>query len=343
MDDIVIQGSSGVSRVIFNDSFRNFLKYVPSGKNIVVITDSTIATLYAEIFTGVPVIKIGQGEKHKTMLTLEEIFKGFLKLNVDRSWFVVGIGGGIVTDITGFAASIYMRGLPFGFISTTLLSMVDASVGGKNGVNFGEYKNMIGVFAQPSFVICDPALLNTLPKREFISGFAEIIKAAAITDIDLFRYMENNASAALNNDPAVMRKLIYEAVRIKANVVQNDEKETGLRRILNFGHTFAHSIELYMGLSHGEAVSIGMVLASEASVKLGLLKHEDALRLKGLLERYGLPVKFNLDKNLVFKTLLKDKKREGDSINLVLLNGLGKAVVQKVLLKRMEEIVDDLC
>jgi 3-dehydroquinate synthase len=343
MEDIVIHGSSGASCVVFNDSYRNFRNFIPDRKQVVVITDQTIAGLYASAFSDIPVIEIGQGEKHKSFATLEHIFNHFLRLNVDRSWFVLGVGGGIVTDITGFAASIYMRGLQFGFISTTLLSMVDASVGGKNGVNFGDFKNMIGVFAQPSFVICDPSLLSTLPSREFISGFAEIIKAAAIRDVELFRYLEINASRALNNDPEIMRKLIYDSVRIKANVVQNDEKETGERRILNFGHTFAHSIELYMRLSHGEAVAIGMVLASETSVKMGLLAREDAIRLRNLIESYGLPVKFDLDKSLVYTTLLKDKKREGDAINLVLLNKLGNAIVQKVPLKKMEEIVDDLC
>ncbi len=343
MEDIVIHVSSGTSRVIFNDSFRNFRNYIPAGKKAVAITDSTIARLYPDLFAETPAIIIGEGEKHKTMQTLELIFNEFLKLNVDRSWFVMGIGGGIVTDITGFAASIYMRGLSFGFISTTLLSQVDASVGGKNGVNFGEFKNMIGVFAQPTFVICDPGLLSSLPPREFISGFAEIIKAGAIRDAALFRYLEENAEEAMKNNPAVLRKLIYESVKIKANVVQIDEKESGERRILNFGHTFAHSIELYMGLTHGEAVAIGMVLASQASVKMGLLKTEDAQRLKSLIEKYRLPVKFDLDKSLVYNTLLKDKKREGDSINLVLLNELGNALVQKVPLNRMEEIVNDLC
>lgn len=342
MNDIVIQGAAGNSRVVFNSSYIDFKKFIPEGKKTVVITDSAIIKHYGNIFDGLPVIDIGQGEKNKTFRTLEVIFDQFLKLNVDRSWFVLGVGGGIVTDTTGFAASIYMRGLPFGFISTTLLSQVDASVGGKNGVNFGEYKNMIGVFAQPSFVICDPTVLSTLNDKEFISGFAEIIKAAAIRDMKLFAYLENNISKALAKDPEVLGNLIFESVKIKANVVQNDEKETGERRILNFGHTFAHAIELYMGLSHGEAVAIGMMLASEASVKLGFLKEDEALRLQTLVKNYGLPIRFNIDKNLVYNTLLKDKKREGESINLVLLKGLGNAIVQKVSLKQMEEIVNDL-
>ncbi|NJK96622.1 MAG: 3-dehydroquinate synthase [Bacteroidales bacterium] len=342
MENILIQGSAGESSIVFNDSFRNFRNYIPSTKKAVVITDATISKLYRNVFEGIPVIEIGEGEKNKTFQTLEKIFGEFLKLNVDRSWFIIGAGGELFA-IYRIAASIYMRGLPFGFVSTTLLSQVDASVGGKNGVNFGEFKNMVGVFAQPSFVICDPEILETLSEREYISGFAEIIKAAAIRNIDLLDYLEQHITPALNKDRVVLGKLIYESVKIKANVVQQDEKETGERRILNFGHTFAHSIELYMGLTHGEAVAIGMVLASRASVKMELLKPDEAERLKKLIENFGLPTRFNLDKSLVYSTLLKDKKREGDSINLVLLEGMGSAVVRKVSLNQMEEIVNDLC
>jgi 3-dehydroquinate synthase len=261
---------------------------------------------------------------------------------VDRSWFVLAIGGGIVCDITGFAASIFMRGLPFGFVSTTLLSQVDASVGGKNGVNFRGYKNMVGVFAQPEFVICDVEMFQTLPKNEFISGFAEIIKAGAIRNTSLFEYLENNCEKAINYDAEVLEKVIYESVLIKANVVQNDEKEKGERRILNFGHTFAHSIEKNTGMLHGEAVSIGMVLAAKVSVKMGLLSEADALRIEKLLINFGLPVRFQIEKTKVYDALLKDKKREGGYINLVLLSGLGNAIVQKVPIQQMEEIVNDL-
>jgi 3-dehydroquinate synthase len=264
-------------------------------------------------------------------------------LEVDRSWFVLAIGGGIVCDVTGYAASTFMRGLPFGFISTTLLSQVDASVGGKNGVNFRGYKNMVGVFAQPDFVICDIDMLKTLPRNEFLSGFAEIIKAGAIRSIALFENLEKNYSKAINYNFDVLEQVVYESVRIKATVVENDEKEKGERRILNFGHTFAHSIEKNTGMLHGEAVSIGMVLAAKASVKLGMLTEGEAERIESVLVNYGLPVKFSIAKEKVYNALLKDKKREGDFINLVLLKGLGNAIVQKVPVKQMEEIVNDLC
>lgn len=343
MQTIHIKTGTGESTIYLGEKLANLKKYLPEGKKVVVITDENIIKHYGSYLGEFPVITIGLGEKNKTMQTLEKIFEEFISLEVDRSSFIVAVGGGIVCDVVGFAASSFMRGVKFGFVSTTLLSQVDASVGGKNGVNFQGYKNMIGVFAQPEFVICDVSMFKTLERQEFISGFAEIIKAAAIRDIALLMYLEANAGKALNYDEAVLERVIYDSVKIKAQVVQNDEKEKGERRILNFGHTFAHSIEKNLGTLHGEAVSIGMVLASKASVKFGLLTSQEAARIEKLLVDYKLPVKLNLDKSKVFDALLKDKKREGDFINLVLLQGLGNAIIKKVPIKEMEEIVNDLC
>ncbi|MDP4209780.1 MAG: 3-dehydroquinate synthase [Bacteroidota bacterium] len=343
MRTINIKAGSGESNIYLGEKLENLRSYLPDGKKVVILTDANILKHYAAQLQGFPVVEIGLGEKNKTMKTLEHIFEEFIRLEVDRSTFIVAVGGGIVCDVTGYAASSFMRGLKFGFVSTTLLSQVDASVGGKNGVNFQGYKNMVGVFAQPEFVICDVSMFKTLDRKEFISGFAEIIKAAAIRDKELFAYLETNAEKALNLDEEVLEKLIYESVRIKATVVQNDEKEKGERRILNFGHTFAHSIEKNLGILHGEAVSIGMVLASKASVKLGMLSQTEADRIEKVLVDYKLPVKLLLDKNKVYDAVLKDKKRDGDYINLIVLSGLGNGVVQKVHIKDMEEIVNDLC
>lgn len=343
MQTIHIKTDSGESGIFLGEKLENLRKYLPKDKKVVILTDENIMKHYSIHLQGFDIIQMGLGEKNKTLQTLEMIFDEFIRLEVDRSSFLVAVGGGIVCDVAGFAASSFMRGIKFGFVSTTLLSQVDASVGGKNGVNFRGYKNMVGVFAQPQFVICDVTMFKTLDSREFISGFAEIIKAAAIRDKNLFGYLEANASKALNYNEEVLEKVIYDSVRIKAQVVQNDEKEKGERRILNFGHTFAHSIEKNLGILHGEAVSIGMVLASKASVKLGLLTQAEADRIEKLLTAYQLPVKLNLDKTKVYDALLKDKKREGDFIHLVLLQGLGNAVVQKVSIKDMEEIVNDLC
>jgi 3-dehydroquinate synthase len=343
MQTINIKTSSGESNIYLGEKLENLSKYLPKGKKVVVLTDENIVRHYSKQLQGYPIVVIGLGEPNKTMKTLEHIFEEFIRLEVDRSSFIVAVGGGIVCDVAGYAASSFMRGVKFGFVSTTLLSQVDASVGGKNGVNFQGYKNMIGVFAQPEFVICDITMFKTLDNKEFISGFAEIIKAAAIRDAALFDYLEANSEKALRYDEQVLEKVIYDSVAIKARVVQNDEREKGERKILNFGHTFAHSIEKNLGGLHGEAVSIGMVLASKASVKLGLLSPTDAERVEKLLVSFRLPVKLNLEKNKVYDAVLKDKKRDGDFINLILLDKIGSAVIQKVSIKTMEEIVNDLC
>jgi len=342
MQTINIRTDSGESNIYLGEKLENLRNYLPVDRKVVILTDEHLLHHYSKHLQGFPLIIIGLGEKNKTLQTIEHIFSEFVRLEVDRSSFILAIGGGIVCDVAGFAASTFMRGLPFGFVSTTLLSQVDASVGGKNGVNFQGYKNMVGVFMQPQFVICDVTMLNTLEPDEFISGFGEIIKAGAIRDIALFEYLEANYERALNHDAEVLEKVIHDSVQIKARVVENDEKEKGERRILNFGHTFAHSIEKNTGMLHGQAVSIGMVLASRASVKLGLLSKEEAERIEKVLVNYKLPVKLNLEKSKVFDALLKDKKREGDFIHLVLLNGLGNALVQKLPVSQMEEIIDDL-
>jgi 3-dehydroquinate synthase len=229
-----------------------------------------------------------------------------------------------------------MRGVPFGFVSTSLLSQVDASVGGKNGVNFGGYKNMIGTFSQPQFVLCDTAMLQTLPGREFISGFAETVKAAAIRNAALFDYLERNADKAAARDPEVVRHLVIESVKIKADVVEHDEREHGERRILNFGHTFGHAVEVLTGVTHGEAVSIGMMMAARRSVIECGFPQSQADRLERLLTRLGLPVTTDAQPEAILHTLLKDKKRERDFIYLVLLSEIGKAVIRKTPVEELK-------
>jgi 3-dehydroquinate synthase len=256
-----------------------------------------------------------------------------VELEADRSTFIIGIGGGIVCDIAGFVASTYLRGVRFGFVSTTLLSQVDASVGGKNGVNFEGYKNMIGVFNQPEFVICDLNLLNTLPEREILCGMAEIVKHAVIGDTDLFAYLEEHYQEALALDIGVIKKLVYDSA-----IVNKDEKEKGERRKLNFGHTFGHAIEKTTGVPHGEAVSAGMVMASALSVKRGRLPAQDAERIKKLLQKLKLPTRLQADRKTVLDALQKDKKRKGDSIYFVLLNSIGNPFVDQISIKKLEAV-----
>ncbi|MCP4664736.1 MAG: 3-dehydroquinate synthase, partial [Deltaproteobacteria bacterium] len=242
----------------------------------------------------------------------------------------------------GFVASVYMRGVRFGFVSTTLLSQVDASVGGKNGVNFRGYKNMVGVFSQPEFVICDTDLLGTLPEREIRCGLAEVVKHAAIADPDLFSYLEKNAEKALLLDAGVIEKLVYASVVIKSSVVNRDEREKGERMKLNFGHTLGHAIERVAGVPHGEAVSVGMAAAAELSKKRGYLSDEDAERIEALLRQLKLPTRLELDGDRVLDALKKDKKRKGDSIHFVFLHGIGNAVVEDVSISELAAVAKGL-
>ena len=341
MKVLEIHGHSGDSTILIGESLRNLRKYLPE-ERIVIITDSNVRLSYENDFPFCDLIVIGTGEEIKNLDTVRSIYGKLVGLEADRFSFIVGIGGGIVCDIAGFVASTYFRGVGFGFVSSTLLSQVDASVGGKNGVNFRGYKNMVGVFNQPEFVICDMNLLSTLSKREFLCGFAEIVKHAAIGDAGLFSYLEENVDKALGLDPQVIERLVHDSVVIKASIVSRDEKEKGERRKLNFGHTFGHAIEKIAAVPHGEAVSIGMVVASAISVKRGYLPAEDAERIKGLLKQLRLPTRLQLDGVRVLDALKKDKKRKGDSINFVLLHGIGNAVVEEVSISELEAVAKDL-
>jgi 3-dehydroquinate synthase len=335
-----IHGVTGDSFIHVGETLRNLGKYIPS-KKVVLITDTHVKKYYEDRFPSHPLITLKTGEAIKTLDTIRHIYEKLIEFEADRSTFIVGVGGGIVCDITGFAASTYLRGMRFGFVSTTLLSQVDASVGGKNGVNFKGYKNLIGIFNQPEFVICDPELLNTLPNKEILNGMAEIVKHAAIEDASLFAYLEKHFQKALAIDSNVIEKLVYDSIAIKSGIVNQDELEKGARRKLNFGHTFGHAFEKTTGVPHGEAVSAGMVTAAALSVKRGRLSDADAGRIKTLLQRIGLPVAIQAERKRVFDALKKDKKREGDHIYFVLLNGIGNAVVDQISIKELEALFND--
>ncbi len=342
MKTLKIHGDTGVSTVLMGESLRSLEKYIPSEK-VVVITDTNVRRHYQKDFPCCEVIEIGTGEKIKNLDTVRKICQRLMDMEADRLSFIVGIGGGVVCDIAGFVASIYLRGVKFGFVSTTLLSQVDASVGGKNGVNLGGYKNMVGVFNQPEFVICDLNLLKTLPEKDLLSGFAEIVKHAVIGDPELFSYLEANYERGLSLDTEVINRLVCDSIVIKSSIVNRDEKETGERRKLNFGHTFGHAIEKTTGASHGEAVSAGMVIATALSKKRVCLSAEAAEKIEGLLEKLKLPTRLPFNLGSVLDALRKDKKRSGNSINFVLLRAIGHAVVEKISIKELGEAVKGFC
>jgi 3-dehydroquinate synthase len=341
MKTLEIHGSTGDSTLLIGETLQNLKNYIP--ENTVIITDTNVRKYYEDDFPRCEIIEIGTGEAVKTLDTVKYIFERLVEIEADRSCFIAGIGGGIVCDITGFIASTYLRGVRFGFVSSTLLSQVDASVGGKNGVNFSGYKNMVGVFSQPEFVICDMNLLKTLPEKEVLCGFAEIVKHAAIADARMFDDLERVYEKALALDSETIEKLVYDSVVIKSSVVNKDEKEKGERRKLNFGHTFGHAIEKITHVPHGEAVSAGMVSASALSVQKGYLTKEEALRIEALLKNLKLPTKIQLDKTKVLDALKRDKKREGGLINFVLLKSIGNAVVEEISINELEGMIDELC
>jgi 3-dehydroquinate synthase len=341
MKSFKIHGITGDSTILVGESLQNVEMYV-SSEQVVVITDTNVRRLYAKDFPPCEIIEIGMGEKIKSLDTVKTIYGRLVELEADRSCFIVGIGGGVVCDIAGFVASTYLRGVRFGFVASTLLSQVDASVGGKNGVNFEGYKNMVGVFNQPEFVICDMKLLKTLPEKEILCGLAEVVKHAVIGDTDLFSYLEKQYKRVLQLDAEAIEKVVYDSVLLKSSIVNRDEKEKGERRKLNFGHTLGHALEKTTGAAHGEAVSAGMVVASALSKKRGYLSAEEMERIEALLKKLKLPTRVHLDGKRLLDGVRKDKKREGERMNFVLLHGIGKAVVEKISMKELETVVNEM-
>ncbi len=315
---------------------------LPDGR-VIIITDTNIDRRHRSLLKGFEYIIIGTGEGIKTLHTVETLYRRFIELGIDRSCFVLGIGGGIVTDITGFVASTYMRGLRFGFVSTTLLGQVDASLGGKNGVNLDRYKNMIGTFNQPQFVICDPMLLDTLPEREFRAGLAEIIKAGIIADRTLFERLEQNTFEELRTDYDLLGEIILSAIKVKADIVGRDERENGERRKLNLGHTFAHAIEkLSTEMNHGEAVAVGTMLAAKFAVKLNILAEEESERIGRLLVSMGFSLNPPLPINRLTTVISKDKKSDGNSLYLVLPTGIGSCKVHRMEINEIAKLSEEI-
>jgi len=308
----------------------------------VVLADENLLRFHSSKFTGFPVISIGSGEMAKSMDQAVKLYHQLLDMEVDRSWFLIGAGGGIATDLSGFVASTFLRGIPFGFVSTTLLGQVDAAIGGKNGVNLDGYKNMVGIIRQPEFIYCDIESLSTLPEKEFLCGFAEIIKYGAIRDRKFFNYLDNHLEEGLSKNTRVLETMIYESVKNKIEVVSVDENEQGERKFLNFGHTFAHAYEKLYKIPHGEAVAVGMVLAARLSINLGLLDASKESELENLIRRSGLPVQLEFDPELFAEVMRKDKKRSGEEISFVLLEDIGKALIKNILVDDLKSMLYDL-
>ncbi len=338
---------------------------LPQGHTALIVTSATVAPLYAarlqdalaQRYQRIHTVVLPDGEEHKTWSTLNLIFDALMQNQCDRKTVLFALGGGVVGDMTGFAAASFMRGVPFVQVPTTLLAQVDSSVGGKTAINHPLGKNMIGAFYQPLLVVCDPASLATLPARELSAGLGEVIKYGPIADMDFMDWIEAQLPALMDRDPVALAYAIKRSCEIKAAVVGSDERETGLRAILNFGHTFGHAIENGLGYGqwlHGEAVGCGMVMAAHLSLQLGLVDAAFVARLTRLIERAGLPVvgprlagagkdggESNADRYLALMRV--DKKSDAGTIKFVVIERPGVAAIRTAPDAIVRQVIDHCC
>jgi 3-dehydroquinate synthase len=332
---------------------------LPAAASAVIVSNTTVAPMYAAKlqsalaakFRTVHLVTLPDGEVFKNWETLNLIFDALLSHASDRKTVLFALGGGVVGDMTGFAAASYMRGVPFVQVPTTLLAQVDSSVGGKTGINHPMGKNMIGAFYQPLQVVCDLDTLQTLPPRELSAGLAEVIKYGPIADMQFLDWIESNIELLLARDVQALAHAVKRSCELKAWVVGQDERESGLRAILNFGHTFGHAIEAGLGYGkwlHGEAVGCGMVMAAQLSCRLGLVDAGFVQRLTSLIKKAGLPVvgpQLDAQDNAgrYLELMRVDKKAEGGEIRFVVLDGLGRAALRGAPDALVREVVDACC
>ena len=283
------------------------------------------------------------GEAHKKQHTADRILEELIALDADKESILIGVGGGVVTDLAGYAASVYMRGMGLGLAPTTLLAMVDAAIGGKNGVDIGPYKNMAGTIYQPEFILFDYSMLDSLPTEEWHSGFAEIIKHACIADAALFSDLQHHELPFYRNNPEALHTLVKRNVLLKTALVAEDEQGTGKRNLLNFGHTLGHPLEMLHKIPHGHAISLGMMLAASLSEEIFGFSSSEKSALQELLKQYGLPVARKTDAKQLLDLAVKDKKKSGDVIRFILLKAIGDAGIEKILLAQFADLIHMMC
>ena len=320
--------------------------YLPADRRIVVLIDSSLEEMYGTLFP-YPSIGVEAREESKSFLKVEEITLRLMEMGADRGTLLLVVGGGILSDLGGFIASIYFRGIDFAYVPTTLLAQVDASIGGKCAINVSGYKNILGVVKQPCFTLFCGEFLNSLPKKEVEAGLAEMMKTFLLAD----RSVYFDAVDSLTGTSPFLKRIsnisellpfIKKAAEIKISVVERDPYEKGERKLLNLGHTFAHALEKLCSVSHGEGVSIGIALAAKLSVKLRLLESGEGDKILRDMEQLGLPVKSPVAPRELTEIITKDKKRDGDNIQFVLLKSIGTAVIYPISIDRLKGVLNDL-
>lgn len=334
-------------------------------KNTMLLIDENVQKLHGKCFERFDSLTIPSGDNQKRMEVVEYIIAALLDAGIDRNGMLIGIGGGVVTDLTGFVASVYLRGIKFGFFPTTLLAICDASIGGKNGINFGAFKNMVGTITQPDFIAFYPPFLSTISDRELNSGMAEVIKHAVVNGGALQRFLQENDRTTILNSPEKLKELCELAAEVKVNVVEKDEKEAGLRKKLNLGHTIGHAIEalneltapvgfqqakqqtsvnpsVYSKKTHGECVAIGMVLAARIAVRKGLAKKQLVEEIKEFCNAYDLPIRTNIKSELLMEKILKDKKRRSAEIDFIMPYAFGDVRIMHLKINELENHLKEM-
>ncbi len=343
-DELIVRGADNAPlySIYLEDSFAGIVSVVRSlkleGRKICLVSDSNVAPLYAKEVIGL-LEKEGffcvsytfpAGEASKNLDTVASLYEFLIEQSFDRNDVLLALGGGVTGDLTGFAAATYLRGIRFIGMPTSLLSMVDSSIGGKTGVDYKAYKNMVGAFYQPSAVYINVSALQTLPEREFLAGMGEVVKHGFILDKEYHGFLKENVSSVLAKDSEALFSMIHQSLCIKRGVVERDPKEKGERALLNFGHTIGHAIEKLneFALLHGECVSVGMVAAAELSVLRGVLSRAEADEVKALLVAYGMMTEVaSLEKDVLLSVCHRDKKADGSKIKFILLNKIGQAFI----------------
>ena len=319
---------SGVSTQYYFQANSMDLRKLAGPEETIIITDEQVAGIYREQLRDYRVLRIEVGEVHKNLDSISKLADDLIRLGASRGTRLLGLGGGVVTDITGFLASTFMRGLPFAFVPTTLLAQVDAAIGGKNGVNLGLHKNMLGTIRQPEFILFDHQYLSSLPGEQWSNGFAEIIKYGFIADTRIISTLQAADITFFQKHPDQLNALIEGCVDVKNKIVHADELENGLRKLLNFGHTAGHAFETLYQLPHGHAIGLGMRVALRLSENHCALKEDAAPQLMQLLKLYQLPTHLSHDTELVMDLLLTDKKRHENGVDYVLLEKPGVAITK---------------
>lgn len=340
-----------ISAGILSGKLGSLISGFPGITKVIIITDKNVERSYGDIVTkalhdyklDATVVSIDPGEEQKSLSMAEDLYNRLFEHGMDRKGLIIALGGGVVGDLAGYVAATYMRGIPYVQVPTTLVAQIDSSIGGKVAVNHARGKNLIGCFYQPKAVYIDPLTLKTLPREEIAQGLVEVIKYGVIRDASFFDYLDKNLPGALHLEPDILEKVIENCCRIKAWVVERDEREeTGLRSILNYGHTLGHAIEAvgkYKGPRHGEGVAIGMILATGIAVRLGMADEKVLERQRQLLQRAGAPTYYREDAEPLFDFLYRDKKTVGGRLNFVLPVKIGKVVLKEVDIDVVREVL----